>query len=39
MLNDILKIPHNEIQDYKIRFMVSNGYDEPLVTMSRNFKL
>ena len=37
MLNDILKIPHNEIQDYKIRFIVSNGYDEPLVTMSRNF--
>ncbi len=37
MLNDILKIPHNEVQDYKIRFMVSNGIDEPLVTMSRNF--
>ena len=37
LLNDILNIPENEIQNYKIRFMVSNSYDEPLVVMSRNF--
>lgn len=37
MLNDILKIPHSKVQDYKIRFMVSNGYTEPLLTMTTNF--
>lgn len=30
MLNDILKVSENEIQNYKVRFMVSNGYTEPL---------
>lgn len=38
LLNDILKIPENEIQNYKVKFMVNNGYDEPLTTMTTNYK-
>lgn len=37
MLNDILKIPENEIQNYKIKFNVYNGYEEPLMVMSRSY--
>lgn len=37
MLNDILKIPENEIQNHKIRFMVSDGNTEPLMTMIANY--
>ena len=36
LLNDILKIPENEIKNYKIRFMVNNGYIEPLTIMTQN---
>lgn len=38
LLNDILKIPENEIQDYKVKFNIYNGYDEPLLVMTRNFE-
>ena len=37
LLNDILKIPENEIQDYKVKFNVNNGYIEPLLVMTRSY--
>ena len=37
LLNDILKIPENEIQDYKVKFNVNNGYIEPLLVMARSY--
>lgn len=38
LLNDILKIPENEIQEYKVKFNVNNGYIEPLIIMTRNYE-
>ena len=38
LLNDILKIPENEINNYKVRFMVNNGHIEPLKIMVENPK-
>ena len=38
LLNDILKIPENEIDNYKVRFMINNGYIEPLTIMIQNPK-
>lgn len=38
LLNDILKIPENEIQDYKVKFNVNNGYIEPLHIMTRSYE-
>ena len=29
LLNDILKIPEEEIENYKIRFMINNSQIEP----------
>ena len=37
LLNDILKIPENQIQDYKVKFNVNNGYTEPLLVMTRSY--
>ena len=38
LLNDILKIPENEIQDYKVKFNVNNGYIEPLLVMTKSYE-
>ena len=38
LLNDILKIPEEEIENYKIRFMINNGHIEPLTIMIQNPK-
>lgn len=38
LLNDILKIPEEEIENYKIRFMINNGHIEPLTIMVQNPK-
>lgn len=38
LLNDILRIPKNEIQNYKVKFNVYNGYEEPLMVMSRSYE-
>lgn len=38
LLNNILKIPENEIQNYKVKFNVYNGYEEPLMVMSRSYE-
>ena len=37
LLNDILKIPESEIQDYKVKFNVNNGHTEPLLVMSISY--
>lgn len=37
LLNDILKIPENQIQEYKVKFNVNNGYIEPLIVMTRSY--
>ena len=38
LLNDILKIPENEIGDYKVKFNVYNGEIEPLLVMARSYE-
>lgn len=38
LLNDILKIPSDEIQNYKVKFNVNNGYEEPLIVMTRSYE-
>ena len=37
LLNDILKIPKEEIVNYKVKFNVFNGEEEPLLVMSRSY--
>ena len=38
LLNDVLRIPENELINYKIRFMLNNGHVEPLTIMTTNPK-
>ena len=38
VLNDILKIPENEIYDYKVKFNVYIGDIEPLLVMARSYE-
>lgn len=38
LLNDIIKIPQNEIADYKVKFNVNNGFTEPLLVMTRSYE-
>ena len=37
LLNDILKLPVDEIQNYKVKFNVNNGNEEPLMVMTRSY--
>lgn len=37
LLNDILKIPAEEIHNYKVKFNVNNGNEEPLMVMTRSY--
>ena len=38
MLNNILKIPEDEISNYKIKFNINNGEIEPLLVMTRDYE-
>lgn len=37
LLNDILKIPAEEIHNYKVKFNINNRNEEPLSVMTRSF--